>query len=259
MDGHLQDRTLVMELPCTKAAHDVGSRRWTHGLRQARTRVQVGPAARGHHPRVGTTISIPLWASWIACVVAAILAWLGFDASRASHRFAQRQRSTPRTTRLSALGQKRSPGHAWFHVPSTPKSAHVLSFLPWTCAACGASNIRCTAALSPRAVVIRSATVRRRRARARWWKTLGSRALFTFPLRSAIASMRTTACPASFEHTSNLSSSAQLKASTDWVVRYGYRFWVLPHKSARYRRYSIREDGTGCLAALCQSKNSHKS
>jgi hypothetical protein len=26
---------------------------------------------------------IPLWASWIACVVAAVLAWLGFTASRA--------------------------------------------------------------------------------------------------------------------------------------------------------------------------------
>ncbi len=28
-------------------------------------------------------IMIPLWASWIACVVAAGLAWLGFTASRA--------------------------------------------------------------------------------------------------------------------------------------------------------------------------------
>jgi len=28
------------------------------------------------------TISIPLWASWVACVVAAVLAWLGYDASR---------------------------------------------------------------------------------------------------------------------------------------------------------------------------------
>jgi protein-S-isoprenylcysteine O-methyltransferase Ste14 len=26
--------------------------------------------------------SVPVWASWIACVVAAILAWLGFTASR---------------------------------------------------------------------------------------------------------------------------------------------------------------------------------
>ena len=32
---------------------------------------------------VGATVSIPLWASWTACVVAAVLAWLGFDASRA--------------------------------------------------------------------------------------------------------------------------------------------------------------------------------
>jgi hypothetical protein len=31
---------------------------------------------------VGTTISIPVWASWIACIVAAVLAWLGFSASR---------------------------------------------------------------------------------------------------------------------------------------------------------------------------------
>ena len=27
--------------------------------------------------------TIPLWASWVACVVAAGLAWLGFTASRA--------------------------------------------------------------------------------------------------------------------------------------------------------------------------------
>ena len=30
---------------------------------------------------VGTT-SVPVWASWIACVVTAGLAWIGFDASR---------------------------------------------------------------------------------------------------------------------------------------------------------------------------------
>ena len=28
------------------------------------------------------TVSIPLWASWVACGVAALLAWLGFRASR---------------------------------------------------------------------------------------------------------------------------------------------------------------------------------
>ena len=27
--------------------------------------------------------SVPVWASWIACAVAAVLAWLGFSASRA--------------------------------------------------------------------------------------------------------------------------------------------------------------------------------
>jgi hypothetical protein len=31
---------------------------------------------------IGSTISIPVWASWIACIVAAALAWLGFSASR---------------------------------------------------------------------------------------------------------------------------------------------------------------------------------
>ena len=28
------------------------------------------------------TLSIPLWASWVGCGVAALLAWLGFKASR---------------------------------------------------------------------------------------------------------------------------------------------------------------------------------
>ena len=40
-------------------------------------------AISGAPVTIGTTISIPLWASWVACVVAAILAWLGFAASRA--------------------------------------------------------------------------------------------------------------------------------------------------------------------------------
>ena len=31
---------------------------------------------------VGATTSIPLWASWVACVIAGVLAWVGFDASR---------------------------------------------------------------------------------------------------------------------------------------------------------------------------------
>jgi hypothetical protein len=40
-------------------------------------------AISGTPVTIGTTISIPLWASWVACVVAAILAWLGVAASRA--------------------------------------------------------------------------------------------------------------------------------------------------------------------------------
>jgi hypothetical protein len=31
---------------------------------------------------VGTT-TVPIWASWVACVVAATFAWMGFRASRA--------------------------------------------------------------------------------------------------------------------------------------------------------------------------------
>jgi hypothetical protein len=43
--------------------------------------LQLTRALSGWPVTVGT-ISIPLWASWIACVVAAVLAWLGYDASR---------------------------------------------------------------------------------------------------------------------------------------------------------------------------------
>jgi hypothetical protein len=42
--------------------------------------LQLTRALSGWPVTVGT-ISIPLWASWIACVVAAVLAWLGYDAS----------------------------------------------------------------------------------------------------------------------------------------------------------------------------------
>jgi hypothetical protein len=39
-------------------------------------------AVSGWPITVGATTSIPLWASWVACVIAGVLAWVGFDASR---------------------------------------------------------------------------------------------------------------------------------------------------------------------------------
>jgi hypothetical protein len=48
--------------------------------------LQLVRAASGLPVTFGTTTSIPLWASWIACFVAAGLAWLGFDASRSFDR-----------------------------------------------------------------------------------------------------------------------------------------------------------------------------
>ena len=45
--------------------------------------LQFARAISGWPITLGTTISIPLWASWVACIVAAVLAWLGFNASRA--------------------------------------------------------------------------------------------------------------------------------------------------------------------------------
>ncbi|MGH6737195.1 MAG: hypothetical protein ACRECX_14140 [Methyloceanibacter sp.] len=44
--------------------------------------LQLTRAASGWPVTVGTTISAPIWASWIACIVAAGLAWLGFTAAR---------------------------------------------------------------------------------------------------------------------------------------------------------------------------------
>ena len=44
--------------------------------------LQFARALSGWPITVGTAISIPLWASWIVCVVAAGLAWLGFMSSR---------------------------------------------------------------------------------------------------------------------------------------------------------------------------------
>jgi len=43
--------------------------------------LQAVRAAKGLPVTVGRT-SIPIWASWIACVVAIILAWLGYSASQ---------------------------------------------------------------------------------------------------------------------------------------------------------------------------------
>ena len=43
--------------------------------------LQIARALGGWPVTIGA-VSIPLWASWVACVVAALLAWLGFTASR---------------------------------------------------------------------------------------------------------------------------------------------------------------------------------
>ena len=43
--------------------------------------LQLARALSGWPLTVGTT-SIPVWASWVAFIVAAILAWLGYEASR---------------------------------------------------------------------------------------------------------------------------------------------------------------------------------
>ena len=39
-------------------------------------------AVSGWPITVGATTSIPLWANWVACVIAGVLAWIGFEASR---------------------------------------------------------------------------------------------------------------------------------------------------------------------------------
>jgi protein-S-isoprenylcysteine O-methyltransferase Ste14 len=44
--------------------------------------LQLVRAVSGLPVTVGGTTSIPLWASWVACVVATVLAWAGFNASR---------------------------------------------------------------------------------------------------------------------------------------------------------------------------------
>ena len=44
--------------------------------------LQLIRAVSGWPVTVGATTSIPLWASWVACVIADVLAWIGFDASR---------------------------------------------------------------------------------------------------------------------------------------------------------------------------------
>jgi len=43
--------------------------------------LQLARAVAGWPIAIGT-VEAPVWASWVACVVAGILAWLGFSASR---------------------------------------------------------------------------------------------------------------------------------------------------------------------------------
>ena len=43
--------------------------------------LQLARAAAGWPMGIGV-VEVPVWASWVACVVAGVLAWLGFSASR---------------------------------------------------------------------------------------------------------------------------------------------------------------------------------
>ena len=44
--------------------------------------LQLARALSGAPITIGTTFSVPVWASWIACIIAAALAWIGFGAAR---------------------------------------------------------------------------------------------------------------------------------------------------------------------------------
>jgi hypothetical protein len=44
--------------------------------------LQFARAVSGLPVIVGASTSIPLWASWVACIVTAGLAWVGYHASR---------------------------------------------------------------------------------------------------------------------------------------------------------------------------------
>jgi len=81
-------------MPTEEAASDLGTAQYLEGPMTAKNYarlaalifaivavLQLARATSGLPVTVATT-SIPLWASWIACFVAAGLAWLGFDASR---------------------------------------------------------------------------------------------------------------------------------------------------------------------------------
>ena len=43
--------------------------------------LQLARAAVGWPITIGT-VEVPVWASWLACVLAGVLAWLGFSAPR---------------------------------------------------------------------------------------------------------------------------------------------------------------------------------
>ena len=45
--------------------------------------LQLARAVTGLPVTVGASTSIPLWASWVACIITAGLAWLGYKASQA--------------------------------------------------------------------------------------------------------------------------------------------------------------------------------
>jgi protein-S-isoprenylcysteine O-methyltransferase Ste14 len=44
--------------------------------------LQLAHALSGAPITIGTTFSVPVWVSWIACIIALALAWIGFSASR---------------------------------------------------------------------------------------------------------------------------------------------------------------------------------
>jgi hypothetical protein len=79
-------------------------------------------AVGGWQILVNETVSVPVWASWIACVVTAGLAWMGFRVSRPRPRGNEEQKEFRKWRRKESRKRERAE-----HRPGVSGSATSLS------------------------------------------------------------------------------------------------------------------------------------